>query len=151
MIDVAKTCPSNKSIAVWFGASFTPYPKWVFWSLISVVVFSFFSLYSNYFHGLMPWTGMYVVGVLAALLVGLRKHVFMSYKEPSACMIYLSIFGFKMRSRIYELNAFKVEVETIQSGYVVVLDGKNILYTNSLKLAELVHSKLTYLIQEFIG
>jgi hypothetical protein len=150
MINVIKTYPNNKSVVVWFGTSFTPYPNWVFWSLVAVAVFSFFSLYSNYFHGLTPWIGMYVVGVVAAILVGLRKCVFVSYKDPSACLVCLSFFGVKLRSRIYDLNTLKTEVKTIQSGYLIVLDDKKILYTNSLKLAQQVNSKLTYLIQEFI-
>lgn len=61
-MNAIRICHNNPKIRVWFGTSFTPYPRSVFYSLISIVGFSTLSVIVNLHNSLTPWAGMVVLG-----------------------------------------------------------------------------------------
>lgn len=61
-MNAIRICHNNAKNRVWFGTSFRPYPRAVFYSLISIVGFSTLSVIVNLHNALTPWAGMVVLG-----------------------------------------------------------------------------------------
>jgi len=146
-VNAIRICHNNPKNRVWFGTSFTPYPRSVFYSLISIVGFSTLSVIVNIHNSLTPWAGIVVMGLFALVALGFKKKVYISYLYESDCLIEIELWGIRLWSREYELVNDELKIENIMNAYRVVLSGKSIVHTNSRGLAEQVHAQLAKLIK----
>ncbi|MGI2129635.1 hypothetical protein [Shewanella oncorhynchi] len=146
-MNAIRICHNNPKIRVWFGTSFTPYPRSVFYSLISIVGFSTLSVIVNLHNSLTPWAGMVVLGGGAWVALGLKKKVYMSYLYESDCLLELTLWGGRIWSREFNLANDELKIESTMNAYRVVLSDKSIVLTNSRGLAEQVHGQLAKLIK----
>jgi len=146
-VNAIRICHNNPKNRVWFGTSFTPYPRSVFYSLISIVGFSTLSVIVNIHNSLTPWAGIVVMGLFALVALGFKKKVYISYLYESDCLIEIELWGIRLWSREYELVNDELKIENIMNAYRVVLSDKSIVLTNSRGLAEQVHGQLAKLIK----
>ncbi|MGI2205251.1 hypothetical protein ACROAH_15425 [Shewanella oncorhynchi] len=147
IVNAIRICSNSPKKRVWFGTSFTPYPRSVSYALMATVCFCTVSVIANLYNSLTPWAGIVVMGLFALVALGFKKKVYMSYLYESDCLIEIELWGIRLWSKEYDLVNDELKIENIMNAYRVVLSGKSIVHTNSRGLAEQVHWQLAKLIK----